>query len=232
MTRESMNFDVLIVGAGPSGLSASIKLSQLAKKNNKELTICIVEKGSEVGAHILSGAVLEPKALNELIPNWKNKESPLKTEAKKDNFLLLTKNKSFHLPTPPQMKNDGNFIISLGNFCRWLAKEAEELGVNIFPGFAASEILFDNEGNKVIGIRTGNQGIDKDGNKLENFQQGYDLFAKQTIFAEGCHGSLTKKLIKKFDLRNNSGPQTYGIGLKELWEVKQENHKQLEKLQI
>ena len=225
MTRESMNFDVLIVGAGPSGLSASIKLSQLAKKNNKELTICIVEKGSEVGAHILSGAVLEPKALNELIPNWKNKESPLKTEAKKDNFLLLTKNKSFHLPTPPQMKNDGNFIISLGNFCRWLAKEAEELGVNIFPGFAASEILFDNEGNKVIGIRTGNQGIDKDGNKLENFQQGYDLFAKQTIFAEGCHGSLTKKLIKKFDLRNNSGPQTYGIGLKELWEVKQENHK-------
>ena len=220
-----MNFDVLIIGAGPSGLSAGIKLAQLAKKNNKELNIGIVEKGSEVGAHILSGAVLETKALDELIPDWKSKDSPLKTEAVKDNFLLLTKNKSFKLPTPPQMKNDGNYIISLGNFSRWLAKQAEELGINIFPGFAASEILYDDKINKVIGIRTGDQGIDKEGKQLENFQQGYDLFAKQTIFAEGCHGSLTKKLINKYNLRENSNPQTYGIGLKELWEINPENHK-------
>jgi len=220
-----MNFDVLIIGAGPSGLSAGIKLAQLAKKNNKELNIGIVEKGSEVGAHILSGAVLETKVLDELIPDWKSKDSPLKTEAIKDNFLLLTKNKSFKLPTPPQMKNDGNYIISLGNFSRWLAKQAEELGINIFPGFAASEILYDDKINKVIGIRTGDQGIDKEGKQLENFQQGYDLFAKQTIFAEGCHGSLTKKLINKYNLRENSNPQTYGIGLKELWEINPENHK-------
>ncbi len=220
-----MNFDVLIIGAGPSGLSAGIKLAQLAKKNNKELNIGIVEKGSEVGAHILSGAVLETKALDELIPDWKSKDPPLKTEAIKDNFLLLTKNKSFKLPTPPQMKNDGNYIISLGNFSRWLAKQAEELGINIFPGFAASEILYDDKINKVIGIRTGDQGIDKKGKQLENFQQGYDLFAKQTIFAEGCHGSLTKKLINKYNLRENSNPQTYGIGLKELWEINPENHK-------
>ena len=225
MNRESMNFDVLIIGAGPSGLSASIKLSQLAKKNNKELNICVVEKGSEVGAHILSGAVLDIKALNELIPDWKSMDTPLKTEAKKDNFLLLTKNNSFKLPTPPQMKNDGNYIISLGNFCRWLAKQAEELGVNIFPGFAASEVLYDDKNNKIIGVRTGDQGIDKNGNKLESYQQGYDLLAKQTIFAEGCHGSLTKKIIDKYDLRKGKNPQTYGIGLKELWEIKPENHK-------
>ena len=225
MTRESMNFDVLIIGAGPSGLSAGIRLAQLAKKNNKELSVSVVEKGSEVGAHILSGAVLETKALDELIPDWKSKDAPLKTETKKDNFILLTKNKSFKLPTPPQMKNDGNYIISLGNFCRWLAKQAEELGVNIFPGFAASEILYDEKAKKVIGIRIGDQGIDKNGKQLENFQQGYDLLAKQTIFAEGCHGSLTKKLINKYNLRENSDPQTYGIGLKELWEIKPENHK-------
>ena len=223
MNREKMNFDVLIIGAGPSGLSAGIKLAQLAKQNNKKLNICIVEKGSEVGAHILSGAVLDPQSLNELIPNWRKKESPLITEAKTDQFLLFTKNSSYKLPTPPQMRNDGNYIISLGNFCRWLAKEAEELGINIFPGFAATKVLFA-ENNNVIGIRTGDLGIGKDGKKLENFQMGYDLFAKQTIFAEGCHGSLTKELIKKFNLRENSDPQTYGIGLKELWEIKPENH--------
>ena len=223
MNREKMNFDVLIIGAGPSGLSAGIKLAQLAKQNNKKLNICIVEKGSEVGAHILSGAVLDPQSLNELIPTWRKKKSPLITEAKTDQFLLFTKNSSYKLPTPPQMKNDGNYIISLGNFCRWLAKEAEELGINIFPGFAATKVLFA-ENNNVIGIRTGDLGIGKDGKKLENFQMGYDLFAKQTIFAEGCHGSLTKELIKKFNLRENSDPQTYGIGLKELWEIKPENH--------
>ena len=223
MNREKMNFDVLIIGAGPSGLSAGIKLAQLAKQNNKKLNICIVEKGSEVGAHILSGAVLDPQSLNELIPTWRKKKSPLITEAKTDQFLLFTKNSSYKLPTPPQMRNDGNYIISLGNFCRWLAKEAEELGINIFPGFAATKVLFA-ENNNVIGIRTGDLGIGKDGKKLENFQMGYDLFAKQTIFAEGCHGSLTKELIKKFNLRENSDPQTYGIGLKELWEIKPENH--------
>ena len=218
-----MNFDVLIIGAGPSGLSAGIKLAQLAKQNNKKLNICIVEKGSEVGAHILSGAVLDPQSLNELIPNWRKKKYHLITEAKTDQFLLFPKNSSYKLPTPPQMRNDGNYIISLGNFCRWLAKEAEELGINIFPGFAATKVLFA-ENNNVIGIRTGDLGIGKDGKKLENFQMGYDLFAKQTIFAEGCHGSLTKELIKKFNLRENSDPQTYGIGLKELWEIKPENH--------
>jgi len=220
-----MNFDVLIIGAGPSGLSAGLKLAQLAKKNKKELNVCVVDKGSEVGAHILSGAVLETKALNELMPDWKSKGSPIKTEAKNDNFFLLTKNNYFKLPTPPQMKNDGNYIVSLGNFCRWLAKQAEDMGVNIFPGFAASEILYDEKTNKVIGVRTGDQGIDKDGKQLDNYQQGYDLLAKQTIFAEGCHGSLTKKLINKYNLRQNSNPQTYGIGLKELWEIKPENHK-------
>ncbi len=220
-----MNFDILVVGGGPAGLTSAIKLAQLAKKNKKELNICVVEKGSEIGAHILSGAVLETKALDELIPDWKSKDSPIKIEAKKDNFLLLTKNKSFRLPTPPQMKNRDNYIISLGNLCRWLAKQAEELNINIFPGFSATEVLFDEKGNKVIGIRTGDQGIDKDGKQLENYQQGYDLLAKQTIFAEGCHGSLTKKLIKKYDLRKNSDPQTYAIGLKELWEIKPENHK-------
>lgn len=218
--RESMQFDVVIVGAGPSGLSAAIRIKQLSP----EATVTIVEKGAEVGAHILSGAVLEPRALNELIPDWKEKGAPLNTEAVGDNFLFLTKNKSFRLPTPPQMNNHGNYIISLGNFCRWLAEQAMGMGVEIFAGFAASEVLF--EGDKVAGIATGDMGVAKDGSHKDAYQQGVELRGKVTLFAEGCRGSLTQGLFEKFNLRKNSDPQTYGIGIKELWEVRPEVHKQ------
>ncbi len=217
--RENMEYDVVIVGAGPSGLSCGIRLKQL----NPEIKVCILEKGSEVGAHLLSGAVIEPRSLNELIPDWKEKGAPLNTPATSDKFRYLTKTKSFWFPTPPQMHNKGNYIVSLGNFGRWLAGQAENLGVEIFPGFAAAEVLY--KDGAVIGVATGDLGIDKDGNKTHDFQPGMELHAKQTIFAEGCHGSLTKTLIKKFDLRKNSDPQTYGIGIKELWEIDPAKHK-------
>ncbi len=219
-----MEFDVVIVGAGPSGLAASIKLAQLSQENNSNLTICVVEKGSEVGAHILSGNVFEPRALNELIPDWKEKGAPLNTPVTNDNFVLLTKKKHFKLPTPPQMHNEGNYIISLGNLCRWLAEQAQNLGVQIFPGFSASEVLFNNTGEKVTGIVTGDFGVSKNGERKESYQPGIELRAKYTIFAEGCRGHLTKRLEKKFSLRNNSDPQTYGIGIKELWRIKEEKH--------
>jgi electron-transferring-flavoprotein dehydrogenase len=215
-----MEYDVVIVGAGPSGLSCGVRLKQL----NPEIKVCILEKGSEVGAHLLSGAVLEPRALNELIPDWKEKGAPLNTPATTDTFRFLTKKKSYWFPTPPQMHNKGNYIISLGNLGRWLASQAEQLGVEIFPGFAAAEILY-NESGAVIGVATGDLGIDRDGNKSAEFQPGMELHAKQTILAEGCHGSLTKTLIKKFDLRKHSDPQTYGIGIKELWEIDPAKHK-------
>jgi len=218
--RESMQFDVVIVGAGPSGLSAAIKIKQLAP----DASVCIIEKGAEVGAHILSGAVLEPRALNELIPDWQEKGAPLNTPALYDNFLFLTKEHAVRLPTPPQMKNHGNYIISLGNFCRWLSEQACSLGVEIFAGFAASEVLFD--GDKVVGVATGNMGVAKDGLHKESYQAGVELRGTVTLFAEGCRGSLTEDLFKKFDLRKNSDPQTYGIGIKELWEVRPEVHKQ------
>ncbi len=221
MNRESMEFDVVIVGAGPAGLSAAIRLQQLSKQS---LRICVVEKGSEVGAHILSGAVLEPCALNELIPDWQNLGAPINTPAIDDQFLFLTENKSFHLPTPKPMQNDGNYIISLGNLCRWLAKQAENCGVEIYPGFAATEILYD-EQNRVIGIATGAMGIDKEGNPTSQYQPGMELHAKQTFFAEGCRGSLTKMLIKKYELDKECDPQTYAIGIKELWEISPEKHK-------
>jgi len=222
--REIMEYDVVVVGAGPSGLSAAIKLKQLSKINKKDISVCIIEKGSEVGAHIVSGAVIETKALDELIPDWKSNNCPLKTQAREDLFLFLTEKKSYKLPTPPQMDNKGNYIISLSDLTKWLAEQAEALEVEIYPGFSASEVLFD-ENNKVIGVATCDMGRLKDGSKGPNFEQGIELRAKQTIFSEGCRGHLGKNLINKFNLNANSSPQTYGIGIKELWEVKPENSK-------
>jgi electron-transferring-flavoprotein dehydrogenase len=225
MERESMDVDVVIVGAGPSGLSAAIRLAQLAAENDTELTICLLEKGSEVGAHILSGAVLEPKALNELIPDWKEKGAPLNTEAADDNFLFLTKTGSIRMPTPPQMHNKWNYIVSLGNVCRWLKEQAEELGVQVFEGFAAAEILYDDDG-AVAGVATGDMGVGEDGEPKDGFASGYELHAKYTFFAEGCRGSLTKELFEKFDMRSDADPQSYALGIKELWEVDPEQHQQ------
>ena len=222
--REFMEYDVVIVGAGPSGLSAAIKLKQLSKENNKEISVCVIEKGSEVGSHILSGAVIETKALDELIPNWKSLNSPLKTQAKEDKFLYLTETKSYQFPTPPQMHNKGNYIISLGDFCKWLGEQAEALEVEIYPGFSASEILFD-ENNTVTGVATCDMGILKDGTKGPNFEPGIELRAKQTIFSEGCRGHLGKILMDTYDLNKENQPQTYGIGIKELWEIDPEKSK-------
>ena len=221
--RERMEYDVVIVGAGPSGLAAAIRLKQLAAAAGGELGVCIVEKGSEVGAHILSGAVFEPRALNELIPDWRERGAPLLTPATADRFLYLTERRSIRLPTPPQMHNRGNYIISLGNLCRWLATQAEELGVEIYPGFAAAEVLYDDAG-RVRGVATGDMGIGRDGELTERYTPGVELVARETLFAEGCRGSLTKALMVRFGLRDGCDPQTYGIGLKELWEVPPEQH--------
>jgi electron-transferring-flavoprotein dehydrogenase len=217
--REAMEFDVVVVGAGPAGLSAAIRLKQLAP----DASVCLVEKGGEVGAHILSGACLEPRALNELIPDWRDKGAPLDTPATDDRFLYLTATRAFQLPTPPQMHNTGNYIVSLGNVCRWLATQAEALGVEIYPGFAAAELL--EEDGRIVGIATGDMGVGKDGNPTDNFQRGMELRARYTLFAEGCRGSLTKRLIHKFHLRDDHDPQTYAIGIKELWEIPAANHK-------
>lgn len=223
MQREKMEFDAVIIGAGPAGLSAAIRLKQLAQAKQQELQVCVLEKGSEVGAHILSGAVIEPRALNELLPNWQQGNAPLTTPAIQEKFLWLNKSKSWRLPTPPQMKNEGNYIVRLGHVCQWLAEQAEQLGVEIYSGFPASEIIY-NDKNEIIGVMSGDFGVGLDGKPGAQYQPGMELHAKQTIFAEGCRGSLTELLINKFNLRANCCPQTYGIGIKELWEIDPSQH--------
>ena len=219
-----MEYDVVIVGAGPAGLTAAIKLKQL----DPNLSVCILEKGSEVGAHILSGNVFETKALDELIPNWRNENAPIKTKVSKEKFLFLGKKSSLSWPTwllPAVQKNHKNYIISLANLCRWLAEQAEKLGVEIFPGFPASEVLYNDDGS-VKGVATLDMGLDKDGNKKDTYQEGMELHAKVTVFSEGCRGHLGKQLIKKFNLDEGKNPQQYGIGLKEIWEVSEQQHQE------
>jgi len=225
--RESMPYDVVIVGGGPAGLSAAIRLKQRAAEAGRELSVCILEKGSEIGAHILSGAVIDPKSLNELIPDWKDKGAPLTVPVTENHHWVLTKSGKWGFPNfvmPPFMHNKGTFTLSLGNLCRWLAGQAEELGVEIFPGFPAAEILFNDDGS-VKGVATGDMGIARDGSHRPDYQPGIELHAKYTFFAEGARGHLTKRLTEKFKLRDESGPQVFGLGVKELWDVPPEKHK-------
>jgi len=222
-----MDYDLVIVGGGPAGLSAVIHAKQIAQREGREISVCVLEKGSEVGAHILSGAIMDPRALNELFPDWQSMGAPLETPVSKDEFIFLTESSSFtvpHLLLPNCFSNRGNYILSLSNFTRWLGGQAEQLGVDIFPGFAAAEILFNAQG-AVCGVATGNLGIHKDGNVSEQFQLGMELRAKYTLFAEGSRGHLGKQLITKYRLDRESDPQSYGIGIKELWEVTPENHR-------
>ncbi len=222
MEHEVMEYDVIIVGAGPSGLSAAIKIKQLAALQNKTIQVCILEKGAQVGAHIMSGAVLEPRSLQALLPdNWQ--DAPLDSPVSCDKFFYLTHKHGFRLPTPKPMRNEGNFIISLGELCQFLATQAENLGCEIYPGFAATDILYSKD-NQVIGVATGDVGIDKEGKKTANYQPGMYLHAKQTLFAEGCRGQLSQRLMDHFNLRHNVQPQTYGLGMKEIWQIPANQH--------
>jgi len=222
MEREAMEFDVVIVGGGPAGLSAAIRLKQL----DPDLNVCLIEKGSEIGAHILSGAIIDPSALNELIPDWQAKDAPLNTPVSEDRFMFLTQTGSVTTPQfvlPACFKNHGNYVISLGELCRWLGQQAEGLGVEIYPGFAGADIIYGDKG-EVLGVITGDMGVGHDGQPTDAFQPGMELRAKYTLFAEGCRGHLGKRLEAKYDLRRNADPQVYGLGIKELWEVPTEQH--------
>lgn len=226
MEREAMEFDVVIVGGGPAGLASAIRLKQLAAEKGSEIAVCLIEKGAEIGAHILSGAVMDPHALSELLPNWKENGAPLNAPVCEDRFYIFSETSATRIPNsllPQCFHNEGNYVISLGNLCRWLGEQAEALGVEIYPGFAGAEVLYDDSG-AVKGIATGDMGRLHDGSEGPNFQRGMELLGKYTFFAEGCRGHLAKQLIGKFKLDNDADPQTYGIGLKELWEIQPDKH--------